>query len=674
MLPVNLRNIGVIAHIDAGKTTTTERILYYTGKIHRMGEVDQGSAQMDWMLQEQERGITITSAATTCQWKDCVINIIDTPGHVDFTAEVERSLRVLDGVVMVFCAVAGVQPQSEKVWRQADRYGVPKIVFVNKMDRLGANHEKVLKEIRDVLKGDPLPLQLPVGEGADFEGVVDLLGMEFLRWCGPNGDAMEKNPLPEGLADAAKKQRERLLEKLSEWDDGILSLFLESREITRDMIIRSIREGTIRGRVVPILYGSALKNKGVQPLLDAVNRYLPSPLDLPPVAGSWKGEPRARELSENEAFCGLVFKIMAFAGRPTLFYVRVYSGICRLGEKILNGRTGDDERVMKILRMHANRREEIREMKAGDIVALVGLKKARTGDTISDPADPVNLEEPVFPKPVIFVSIEPRSAGEEEKLMAVLEVLAQEDPTFVVKRDEETGQIILSGMGELHLEVLTQRIFEEFKVQGRVGRPQVSYRETISMKVKRTEHFLREVAGKEHEATVTLQVEPSPGTGDIRFMDALEEGALPPEARRWIKTAAVEAAGSGAKAGYPVIDILITLLDVRYHPEKSTEIALKAAASSALNQCLREAGPVLLEPIMAVEVETPEEFTGEVMGSLTLMRGTIGGVKKEGPLERISASIPLKEMFGYTTRLRSLTQGRGTFTMELSRYLPEGVP
>ena len=665
-----LRNIGIIAHIDAGKTTTTERVLYYTGKIHRMGEVDQGSAQMDWMLQEQERGITITSAATTCQWKDCTINIIDTPGHVDFTAEVERSLRVLDGAVVVFCGVGGVQPQSEKVWRQAEKYKVPKIVFINKMDRIGANPDKVLEEMRTVLQAVPLPLQLPVGDAPRFEGVVDLVSRKFLQWPDPEGEAMETHPVPDELTPQVETGREALLEQLSEWDDRILTPFLEGKEIPDDLIIRSIREGTVRGHFTPVLFGSALKNKGIQPLLDAVNRYLPSPVDLPPVSGTWKGETIKRDADENSPFCALVFKIMAFAGRPTLFYVRVYSGKGRLGEKILNSRTGDTERIMKILRMHANRREEIREMKAGDILALVGLKKARTGDTISSPSDPVNLEETAFPKPVIFVSIEPKSAGEEEKLMSVLEILAQEDPTFRARRDEETGQLILSGMGELHLEVLTQRLFNEYKVEGRVGRPQVSYRETITRKVKQTEHFLREIAGKEQEATVTLQVEPMPTTGDIRFKDALAEGTVPAQVRSWIKAAAMEAAGSGAKAGYPVIDVLVTLLDVQFQVERSTETALKAATSSAMNHCLREAGPILLEPVMAVEVETPEEFTGDVMGSLTLRRGAIEGVEKRGNLEVIKASTPLGEMFGYTTNLRSLTQGRGTFNMELARYLP----
>ncbi len=663
-----LRNIGIIAHIDAGKTTTTERILYYSGKIHRMGEVDQGSAQMDWMPQEQERGITITSAATTCQWGLYTINIIDTPGHVDFTAEVERSLRVLDGAVVVFCAVAGVQPQSEKVWRQAEKYQIPKIVFINKMDRLGSDPDKVLQEMRSVLGASPLPLQAPVGTGTEFAGVVDLIRMKLLQWNDPEGNNTQEIPIPDKIAPEMERRRDSLLEQLSESDDRIMSAYLEGKEIPDELIVESVREGTIKGRFTPIFYGSSLKRKGVQPLLDAITGYLPSPLDLPSVSGYWNDEKVFREPDENAPFCGLVFKIMAYAGRPTLFYVRVYSGSCPLGQKFLNGRTRTNERVMKILRMHANRREEIREMKAGDIVALVGLKNARTGDTISDPADPVNLEETAFPEPVIFVSIEPKSAGDQEKLMSILGILAEEDPTFGVKVDEETGQIILSGMGELHLEVLTQRLFSEFKVEGRVGRPQVSYRETITEKIVWSEHFEREIAGKDHEASVTLQVEPLQGGGDVQFNDSLTEDLVPGDLLKTIRQTALEGARSGAKAGYPVIDVLITLIDAKFYNERSTETAFRASTSAALNHCLREAGPVLLEPVMAVEVQTPEEFTGEVVGSLTLRRGTIEGVEKQGPLEAIKASVPLKEMFGYTTCLRSLTQGRGTFNMELSSY------
>jgi elongation factor G len=663
-----LRNIGIIAHIDAGKTTTTERVLYYSGKIHRMGEVDQGSAQMDWMPQEQQRGITITSAATTCLWGEGTINIIDTPGHVDFTAEVERSLRVLDGAVVVFCAVAGVQPQSEKVWRQAEKYKVPRLVFINKMDRIGANPDKTIEEMKEMLDAVPLCLQMPVGAGTEFEGIIDLMTMKMLVWSGNEGEGVKEVMVPGSLAGEAGSRRESLLELLSESDDRIMTAYLEGKDIPVDLLKDAVRKGTIRGDFTPVLFGSSLKKKGVQPLMDAIVEYLPSPLDVPPVRGSWMGEEVVRRPEVDAPFCALLFKIMAFPGRPTLYYVRVYSGKCVLSGKMINGRTGKTERAMKIMRMHANRREEIREMSAGDIVALVGLKEAKTGDTLSDPENPLNLEEPAFPDPVIFVSIEPRNTNEQEKLMAALDMLAEEDPTFVVKVDEETGQIILSGMGELHLEVLTQRLFSEFKVEGRVGNPQVSYRETITKTVRKTERFEREIAGKEQDASVTLELKPSPKGGEVRFFDDARDENVPEEMRKIIGQTAVEACGSGAKAGYPVIDVIITLRGLEYHAERSTETAFRAATAAAVNHCLREAGPVLLEPVMAVEVQTPEEFTGEVMGSLNLRRGTIEGVKKQENMEIISASIPLREMFGYTTNLRSLTQGRGTFSMELSNY------
>ena len=664
----SLRNIGIIAHIDAGKTTTTERMLFYTGKIHRMGEVDQGSAQMDWMPQEQQRGITITSAATTCLWRGHTVNIIDTPGHVDFTAEVERSLRVLDGAVVVFCAVAGVQPQSEKVWRQAEEYRIPGVVFINKMDRIGANPNKALKEMKEVLGAVPLPLQFPVGSGPEFEGVVDLVNMEYLRWTDPEGEDIESGPIPEEFAVEAKDSREAMLEILSENNDSVMTLYLEEREIPGDLIAEAIREGTITGCFTPVLYGSSLKKKGVQPLLDAVVGYLPSPADLPPVEGTWEGKKETRLPAVDEPFSALLFKVMAYAGRPTLYYLRVYSGRCALGEKMLNSRTRKTERAMKIMRMHANRREEIKEMGAGDILALVGLREAKTGDTFCDPGTPLYFEEPRFPQPVIFVAIEPKSVKDQEKLMGVLDVLAEEDPTFQVRVDEETGQVILSGMGELHLDVLTERLFTEFNVQGRVGNPQVSYRETITKSVSATEKFAREIAGKDQEAVVTLQVEPMPMGGAVHFEDNVPDEKIPAHMRSHIRIAALEAAASGVKAGYPVIDMKIILLDGEFHPERSTDLAYKAATSNALLHCLREADPVLLEPVMAVQVETPEEFTGDVMGSLTHRRGTIEGVEKQGQMEVISARIPLIEMFGYTTGLRSLTQGRGSFTMELAHY------
>lgn len=663
-----MRNIGIIAHIDAGKTTTTERILYYTGKIHRMGEVDQGSAQMDWMPQEQQRGITITSAATTCIWKDHIINIIDTPGHVDFTAEVERSLRVLDGAVVVFCAVAGIQPQSEKVWRQAEKYGVPKIVFINKMDRIGADHNKSLKGMREIFGAVPLPVQMPVGSESDFAGVIDLINMENLYWEDTEGGEIKRESIPEEYVEPARNYKDQLLETLSEYDDRIMTLYLDENEVPADLVQEVIRKGTVEGSFIPVLFGSSLKKKGVQPILDAIIYYLPSPEDLPPVKGMWEEHQEVRLPTLDEPFSALLFKIMAFAGRPTLYYLRVYSGHCALGDRMLNATTGKAERAMKILRMHANRREEIREMAVGDILALVGLRGAKTGDTLCDPGNPISLEEPLFPQPVIFVAIEPKSVKDQEKLMNVLNVLAEEDPTFLVRVDEETGQVILSGMGELHLEVLSERLFTEFNVQGRVGNPQVSYRETVTKSVSATERFAREIAGKDQEATVTLQVQPQPMGGKIQFEDKVVDGKIPVDTRQIIKEAALEAAASGVKAGYPVIDMKIILLDGEYHPDRSTDMAFRAATSNALNQCLRDASPVLLEPVMTVQVETPEDFTGDVMGSLTHHRAAIEGVEKQGQMEVISAKIPLIEMFGYTTSLRSLTQGRGSFTMELSHY------
>ena len=668
MVISKLRNIGVIAHIDAGKTTTTERILFYTGKIHRMGEVDLGSAQMDWMPQEQQRGITITSAATTCIWEDHTINIIDTPGHVDFTAEVERSLRVLDGAVAVFCAVAGVQPQSEKVWRQAEKYSVPKLVFINKMDRIGADHHKTLEGMREVLGAVPLPVQMPVGIESNFAGVIDLVNMVNLCWVDPEGEKIEKGEVPEEYLDPALRSREELIETLAEHDDRIMALYLDEKEVPAVLVQEAIRKGTIKGSFVPVLFGSSLKKKGVQPLLDAIIGYLPSPEDLPPVKGKWKEQEVVRLPEVDQPFSALLFKVMAYAGRPTLYYLRVYSGRCALGDRMLNTRTQKAERAMKIMRMHANRREEIREMAVGDILALVGLKNAKTGDTFCDPESPISFEEPIFPQPVIFVSIEPKSVKDQEKLMNVLDVLAEEDPTFQVRVDEETGQVILSGMGELHLEVLSERIFTEFNVQGRVGNPQVSYRETVTKTVKVTDRFAREIAGKDQEATVTLQVQPLHMGGAVKFEDQVADGKIPPEMKRVIEQAALEAASSGVKAGYPVIDMKIILLDGEYHLDRSTDVAFKAATSNALNQCLRDAGPVLLEPVMAVQVETPDDFTGDVMGSLTHRRGIIEGIENQGQVEVISGKVPLLEMFGYTTSLRSLTQGRGSFTMELAHY------
>ncbi len=666
-----LRNIGIIAHIDAGKTTTTERVLYYAGKIHRMGEVDEGNAQMDWMAQEQERGITITSAATSLSWRDHPVNIIDTPGHVDFTAEVERSLRVLDGAVVVFCAVSGVQPQSEKVWRQADRYGVPRLAFVNKMDRLGADPGKPVREMREILHARPLPLQLAVGSEADFSGVVDLLTMEYLRWEGEEGEEVAASPVPAAAASDAARAREELLYAVAEVDDEVASLCLEGKEVPLGLLKAAIRKGTLARSFFPVLFGSSLRKKGVQPLMDAVVDYLPSPADLPPVEGTDDGRPEKRPPDPRAPLCALLFKIQAFPGRPSLFYVRLYSGALALGTKFLNPRTGKCERVMKIMRMHANRREEIRETAAGDIVALTGLRAAATGDTLCDPAHPIALEKPVFPEPVIFVAIEPKSAEDHERMADALALLAEEDPTFRVRTDEDTGQVILSGMGELHLEVLVDRLFRDFSVKGRVGTPQVSYRETVTREAAAGELFDREVAGREQKAGVTLTISPAPRTGPPRFALALAEGALSREQQEAVRTGLRDASGSGVVGGYPLIDLAVTVTAVETHHEKSTPLAFRAAATAAFNRALRDGEPVLMEPWMAVEVEVPRDFTGDVLGGLAQKGAAIEGVASEGVAEKVRAQVPLRRMFGYSTALRSQTQGRGTFTMMLSHYQPK---
>jgi elongation factor G len=536
------------------------------------------------------------------------------------------------------------------------------------MDRMGAEPNKVLKGMKDILGAVPLPVQMPIGSESDFAGVIDLVNMEALYWVDPEGEEIDRGLIPDEYIERAGNSRDQLLETLSEHNDRVMTLYLDEKEVSADLIQEVIRKGTIEGNLIPVLYGSSLKKRGVQPLLDSIIDYLPSPEDLPPVRGMWKEQSEVRVPETDEPFSALLFKVMAYAGRPTLYYLRVYSGRCTLGDKMLNARTGKVERAMKIMRMHANRREEIRDMTAGDILALVGLRDTRTGDTLCDPENPLNYEEPLFPQPVIFVAIEPKSVKDQEKLMNVLDILAEEDPTFQVRVDEETSQVILSGMGELHLEVLSERLFTEFNVQGRVGNPQVSYRETVTKSVVVTDRFAREIAGKDLEATVTLQVQPLPMGGAVQFEDQVADGKLPQEMRRYIKQAALEAAASGVKGGYPVIDMKIILRDGEYHPDRSTDMAFKAATSNALNQCLRDANPVLLEPVMAVQVETPEDFTGDVMGSLTHRRGTIEGVEKQGHMEVISAKIPLIEMFGYTTSLRSMTQGRGSFTMELAHY------
>jgi elongation factor G len=665
-----LRNIGIIAHIDAGKTTTTERILYYAGKIHRMGGVDEGNAQMDWMAQEQERGITITSAATTCAWRGHTVNIIDTPGHVDFTAEVERSLRVLDGAVVVFCAVSGVQPQSEKVWRQADRYLVPRLAFVNKMDRLGADPGRPVREMREVLDARPLPLQFPLGREGGFTGVVDLVNMQTLHWGGDEGEEVIVSPVPPEAADEAARARDQLLTAVAEADDEVAALYLEGREVPPGLLKSAIRRGTLARAFFPVLYGSSLKMKGVQPLMDAVVDYLPSPADLAAVEGENDGKTEKRAPDAKAPLCALLFKIQAFPGRPSLFYVRLYSGSFSLGTRFLNSRTGKGERVMKILRMHANRREEIREASAGDIVALTGLRAAATGDTLCDPAHPIALEKPVFPEPVIFVAIEPRSAEEHGRMEEALALLAEEDPTFRVRTDEDTGQVILSGMGELHLEVLVDRLVRDFSVKGRMGTPQVSYRETVTREAEADELFDREVAGREQKAGVKLTISPAPRAGMPSFRLDVPAGVLAREQEAAVREGLRDASGSGVVGGYPLIDLSVAVTAVETFHEKTTTMALRAAANAAFNRALRDAKPVLMEPWMAVEVVVPRDFTGEVLGGLAQKGAAIEGVSSDGAMEKVRAKVPLRRMFGYSTSLRSQTQGRGTFTMMLSHYQP----
>jgi elongation factor G len=665
-----LRNIGIIAHIDAGKTTTSERILFYAGKIHRMGEVDDGNSQMDWMTQEQERGITITSATTACEWRGHAINLIDTPGHVDFTAEVERSLRVLDGAVVVFCAVSGVQPQSEKVWRQADRYRVPRVVFVNKMDRTGADPARAIRGMRELLGAEPLPLQLPVGREADFTGVIDLIAMRYLRWEGEEGEKVADGPVPPELAREAALARERLLEKAAECDDRVAELFLSGKEVPADLLVDAVRRGTLSRAHFPVLFGSSLKKKGVQPLMDAVVDYLPSPADMAPVEGEGEGKVERRSPDPGEPFCALLFKVMAFPGRPGLFYIRIYSGSLTLGMKMVNSRTGKAERAMKILRMHAARREEIREASAGDIVALTGLHGAATGDTLCDPGRPLALEKPLFPEPVIFLSIEPKSAEDQGRMAEALALLAEEDPTFRVRTDDDTGQVILSGMGELHLEVLVDRLFRDFGVRGRVGTPQVAYRETVTREATASELFDREVGGRQQKAGVTVRLASAPRTGAPAVSFELSPGTLTREAQEAVRQALLDAAGSGVVGGYPLIDLSIAVTAVESHPEKSTSMAFRAAASAAFNRALRDAAPVLLEPWMAVEVIAPREFTGEVLGQLAQKGAAIEQVEADGERELVRAKVPLRLMFGYSTALRSHTQGRGTFTMEISHHQP----
>jgi elongation factor G len=667
------RNIGIMAHIDAGKTTTTERILFYTGRTHKMGEVHEGAAVMDWMEQEQERGITITSAATTAFWRDHRINIIDTPGHVDFTVEVERSLRVLDGAVAVFDSVAGVEPQSETVWRQADKYRVPRMAFINKMDRIGANFEGSVQTMIDRLGAHPVPVQLPIGAEGDFTGVIDLVNMKAIVYKDDLGQEWEVIDIPEDMAERAHQARTELIEAVAEYDEELMEDYLEEKPIEPDRLIQDIRKATLDISMTPVLCGSAFKNKGVQPLLDAVIDYLPSPLDVPSIEGLGPDEaPIKRQASDDEPFAALAFKVMADPYVGKLTYFRVYSGKLSAGGRVLNSVTGRTERVGRILMMHANSREEVEEVHAGDIAAGVGLKQTATGDTLSAPDAPVILESMVFPDPVVHLSIEPKTKVDQEKLSVALQRLGEEDPTFQVRSDEETGQTVISGMGELHLEVIVDRLKREFKVEAAVGRPQVAYRETIRNTVEKVEgKFIRQTGGSGQYGVVYIDLEPAPGEG-FDFINKIKGGAVPSEFIPAVEKGIEEALESGVKAGYPMVDVRATLVDGKYHDTDSSEIAFKIAGSLALKDAAKRAKPVLLEPVMAVEVVTPQDFIGDVIGDLSRRRGHVEGQEPRGNAVAVKASVPLAAMFGYATDLRSSTQGRANYTMQFDRY--EEVP
>jgi elongation factor G len=674
----NTRNIGIMAHIDAGKTTTTERILYYTGRTYKIGEVHEGAAVMDWMEQEQERGITITSAATTAEWKGHRINIIDTPGHVDFTVEVERSLRVLDGAIALFDSVAGVEPQSETVWRQADKYGVPRIAYINKMDRIGADFDRGVQTMVDRLGAHPVPIQLPIGSEAEFEGIVDLVAMKAILYKDELGTEQDVREIPDSLADAAAAAREHLLEEVSHYDDGLLELILEEAEISEDRLKQAIRRAALSTKLTPVLCGSSFKNKGVQPLLDAVVDYLPSPLDVPPVLGTEliKGEEHEREVTrdadDSEPFSALAFKIAADPYVGKLTYFRVYSGRLQAGSRVLNVGTGRTERIGRILMMHANDREEVAEVYAGDIAAAVGIKQVITGDTLAAPDAPIQLENIVFPEPVIKVAVEPKTKADQEKMSIALGRLAEEDPTFQVRTNEETGQTEISGMGELHLEVLVDRMRREFGVEANVGRPQVSYRETVRGSAHKIEgKFVRQTGGSGQFGVVYIDLEPAPGEG-FDFINKIKGGAVPSEYIPAVQKGVQEALESGVKAGYPMVDLRVTLVDGRYHEVDSSEVAFKVAGSLAFKEAAKRAKPVLLEPVFAVEVVTPEEFLGEVIGDLSRRRGRVEGQERRGNALAVTALVPLSEMFGYATDLRSNTQGRANYTMQFERY--EEVP
>lgn len=671
---VKTRNIGIMAHIDAGKTTTTERILFYTGRVHKVGETHDGSATMDWMVQEQERGITITSAATTAQWQGHRINIIDTPGHVDFTVEVERSLRVLDSAVAVFCAVGGVEPQSETVWRQADKYGVPRIAFVNKMDRVGANFLNVVEQIKDRLGANPIPIQLPIGSEDTFRGVIDLVRNKAFIYTDDLGTRPEEHEIPADMVDLANEYREKLLEAVAESDEDLMMKYLEGEELTEEEIKKALRQATIQVKVIPVLCGSAFKNKGVQLLLDAVVDYCPSPLDIPPIHGIMtdSDEEAFRKADDNEPFSALAFKIMSdpYVGRLTFF--RVYSGNVKAGSYVYNSTKGKRERLGRILQMHANHREEIDTVYAGDIAAAIGFKDTTTGDTLCLEDDPIILESMEFPEPVINVAIEPSTKADQEKMGIALSKLAEEDPTFKTYTDQETGQTIIAGMGELHLEIITDRLLREFKVGAKVGRPQVAYKETIRKSVKAEGKFVRQSGGRGQYGHCVVEFEPlEPGSG-YQFESKIVGGVVPKEYVAPIDAGIREAMENGILAGYQAVDIKAILVDGSYHEVDSSEMAFKVAGSMAFKNAGMKADPVLLEPVMKVEVVVPEEYMGDVMGDLNSRRGRIEGMEARGNTQVIRSFVPLSSMFGYATDLRSKTQGRGIYTMQFDHF--EEVP
>ena len=667
-----VRNIGIIAHIDAGKTTSTERVLFYTGRTHRMGNVDDGTTITDWMEQERERGITITAAATTCYWLDHQINLIDTPGHIDFTVEVQRSLRVLDGGIVVFDAVAGVEPQSETVWRQADRYGVPRICFVNKMDRVGADLWRTVDMIRDRLGADPLAIQIPIGSEADFRGMVDLIDNVAILYVDELGARPQFEAIPEDLVETAHLQRELVIERIAETDDTLTTKYLEGMAISPAELRAALRRATLRLELVPVLCGSALRNKGVQPVLDAVVEYLPSPLDVPPIKGV---DPRTEEettraAADDEPFSALAFKIVSdpYVGR--LAYLRVYSGHLTSGRRVQNSTRDRVERIGRLLRMYANHREEVREVYAGDIIAAVGLKRTFTGDTLCDALHPIVLESIRFPEPVISVAIEPRTKADQDRMSSALTRLTEEDPTFRVRTDEDTGQILISGMGELHLEVLVDRMLREFRVMATVGRPQVAYREAITRPVRSEGRFVRQTGGHGMYGHVWLELEPLERESGIVFKNQTKANVIPKEFVPAVEMGVREAAEAGVLAGYPLIGLQATLVDGSFHEVDSSAPAFKIAASMALREGIRQAGAVLLEPVMKVEIVMPEEYLGEVIGDLNARRGQIQGTEARGVTQTVQAFVPLAEMFGYATTLRSMTQGRGTYSMEFAHYEP----